>query len=91
MKPESIFDLASVTKVSATTVSIMKLYEQGKINLNKTLGDYLPWTKGTDKARFEDREIFCCTRQDSFLLLHFTEKQLIQLPALPIPAIYSDE
>ena len=31
MAPESIFDLASVTKVSATTVSIMKLYEEGKI------------------------------------------------------------
>ena len=44
------YDLASVTKVSATTVSIMKLYEEGKIDLNKTLGDYLPWVKGSDKA-----------------------------------------
>lgn len=47
---ESIYDLASVTKVSATTVSIMKLYEQGKLDLEKTLGDYLPVTVGTDKA-----------------------------------------
>ena len=44
------YDLASVTKVSATTVSIMKLYEEGKVDLNKTLGDYLPWVKGSDKA-----------------------------------------
>ena len=44
------YDLASVTKVSATTVSIMKLYEEGKIDLNNTLGDYLPWVKGSDKA-----------------------------------------
>ncbi|MEN9684968.1 MAG: hypothetical protein RLZZ28_754 [Bacteroidota bacterium] len=44
------YDLASVTKISATTVSIMKLYEEGKIDLNKTLGDYLPWVKGSDKA-----------------------------------------
>jgi beta-N-acetylhexosaminidase len=50
MKPESIFDLASVTKISATTISIMKLYDEGKIKLNKTLGDYLPAAKGTDKA-----------------------------------------
>lgn len=50
MTPESIFDLASVTKVSATTVSVMKLYEEGKLDLNKTLGDYLPWVKGTNKA-----------------------------------------
>ena len=47
---ETIYDLASVTKISATTVSVMKLYEQGKIDLSKTLGDYLPWTVGSDKA-----------------------------------------
>jgi len=50
MKTNTIFDLASVTKISATNVSIMKLYEEGKIGLNKTLGDYLPWVAGTDKA-----------------------------------------
>ncbi|MFY7899326.1 MAG: glycoside hydrolase family 3 N-terminal domain-containing protein [Chitinophagaceae bacterium] len=47
---DMVFDLASVTKISATTVGIMKLYEEGKVDLNKTLGDYLPWVKGTDKA-----------------------------------------
>jgi len=47
---ESIFDLASVTKISATTVAIMKLYESGRIKLDGTLGDYLPYLKGTDKA-----------------------------------------
>ena len=47
---DMVYDLASVTKVSATTVSIMKLYEEGKIDLNKTLGDYLTWVKGSDKA-----------------------------------------
>jgi beta-N-acetylhexosaminidase len=47
---ESIYDLASVTKISATTVAVMKLYEQGKLDLNKTLGDYLPWTVGSNKA-----------------------------------------
>ncbi|BAV10096.1 beta-glucosidase [Filimonas lacunae] len=46
---ETVYDLASVTKISATTVSIMQLYEQGKIDIHKTLGDYLPWVKGTDK------------------------------------------
>ncbi len=47
---DMLYDLASVTKVSATTVSMMKLYEQGKVDLQKTLGDYLPWVKGSDKA-----------------------------------------
>jgi beta-N-acetylhexosaminidase len=47
---ETVYDLASVTKISATTVSVMKLYEQGKLDITKTLGDYLPWTIGSDKA-----------------------------------------
>ncbi|MEI9944062.1 MAG: serine hydrolase [Chitinophagaceae bacterium] len=50
MTPESIFDLASVTKTSATTLAVMKLYEQGKLDIKKKLGDYLPWVKGTNKA-----------------------------------------
>lgn len=46
---ETIYDMASVTKIMATLLSVMKLYDEGKINLQKTLGDYLPWTKGTNK------------------------------------------
>jgi beta-N-acetylhexosaminidase len=50
---ESIYDLASVTKISATTVAVMKLYEEKKINLKKKLSDYLPWVRGTNKAGLE--------------------------------------
>ncbi len=52
-----VYDLASVTKVSATTVAIMKLYEEGKVDLTKTLGDYLPWVKGSDKAHLQLTDI----------------------------------
>jgi beta-N-acetylhexosaminidase len=54
---DMVYDLASVTKISATTVSVMKLYEQGKIDINKTLGDYLPWARGTDKAPLKLNDI----------------------------------
>jgi beta-glucosidase-like glycosyl hydrolase/CubicO group peptidase (beta-lactamase class C family) len=47
---ESVYDLASVTKISATTVSVMRLYEEGKLDIKKTLGDYLPWVRGSNKA-----------------------------------------
>lgn len=57
MSPESIFDLASVTKVSATTVAIMKLYDEGKVSLDGTLKDYLPWVKGSDKENLKIRDI----------------------------------
>lgn len=54
---ESIYDLASVTKISATTVALMKLYDEGRLDLDKTLGDYLPLTKGTDKAPLKIRDV----------------------------------
>ena len=38
---QSIYDIASITKVAATTLSIMKLYEQGLVDLKKPLKDYL--------------------------------------------------
>jgi beta-glucosidase-like glycosyl hydrolase/CubicO group peptidase (beta-lactamase class C family) len=45
IKPDGLYDLASVTKVAATTLAVMKLYEQKKINLDKTVGDYLTLPK----------------------------------------------
>jgi beta-glucosidase-like glycosyl hydrolase/CubicO group peptidase (beta-lactamase class C family) len=53
----SIYDLASVTKISATTIAVMKLYEDGKLDLNKTLGNYLPIAVGTNKEGLTIRDI----------------------------------
>jgi CubicO group peptidase (beta-lactamase class C family) len=47
--PETIYDLASVTKIMATTLSVMKLYDEGKLDLQQTLGFYLPSARGTNK------------------------------------------
>jgi beta-glucosidase-like glycosyl hydrolase/CubicO group peptidase (beta-lactamase class C family) len=46
----TMYDVASVTKVLSTTLAVMRLYEEKKLDLNGTIGDYLPWTRGTDKA-----------------------------------------
>lgn len=54
---QSVFDMASVTKICATNISVMKLYDEGKLSLDKTLGDYLPWVRGTNKARLKIRNI----------------------------------
>ena len=43
-----IFDLASVTKVIATTSAAMYLYERGKLNLDTTVVSYLPGFQGPD-------------------------------------------
>jgi len=42
MTVDTIFDLASLTKVVATTTSIMILVEQGKLRLSETIGKYIP-------------------------------------------------
>jgi uncharacterized protein YbbC (DUF1343 family)/CubicO group peptidase (beta-lactamase class C family) len=42
MTVDTIFDVASLTKVVATTTSIMILVEQGKLRLNDTIGKYIP-------------------------------------------------
>ena len=39
---DTIFDMASVTKVMATSCSIMMLVEEGKISLNDPLSKYIP-------------------------------------------------
>ncbi len=39
---ETVYDLASLTKVVATTTSIMILYDQGKLELDAPISRYLP-------------------------------------------------
>jgi beta-glucosidase-like glycosyl hydrolase/CubicO group peptidase (beta-lactamase class C family) len=53
----TIYDVASLSKVLATDLAVMHLYETGKLKLDKTIGDYLPWTKGTDKADLHIRDL----------------------------------
>jgi beta-glucosidase-like glycosyl hydrolase/CubicO group peptidase (beta-lactamase class C family) len=53
----TLYDLASVTKTAATTVSIMKLVDEGKIDINKPIGNYLPWVKGNPKENIKIKEL----------------------------------
>lgn len=46
---DHIYDVASITKVAATTISLMKLYDEGKISLTAPLRRYLPETDTCDK------------------------------------------
>jgi beta-N-acetylhexosaminidase len=45
----TIYDLASVTKVTASALALMKLSSEGKFDYKKRLGDYLPYLKGSNK------------------------------------------
>lgn len=46
MSLDTIFDLASLTKVVATTTSVMILIEQGKVRLNDPAVQFIPEMKG---------------------------------------------
>ena len=50
VKPTDLYDLASVTKISTALPSLMKLYDEGKFDLNSTLADHLPSFRRSNKA-----------------------------------------
>lgn len=56
-KITDIFDIASVTKISATTMEVMQLVEQGKLALDSTVGTYLVQARNTNKNTIKVREL----------------------------------
>ncbi len=57
LQTDDVFDLASVTKVAATTLCVMKLYDEGRISPENFLGDFLPELKGTNKEKLTIQEV----------------------------------
>jgi len=53
---ESIYDLASVTKILGGLPMIMKAEEEGKFNLDSPLGDLMPVLKGSNKDTITVKE-----------------------------------
>ncbi|MFK8162495.1 MAG: serine hydrolase domain-containing protein [Lewinella sp.] len=51
--PADLYDLASITKAAATTLAVMKLYEEGKISLDAQVRDYLPELKRKMIGRYK--------------------------------------
>jgi beta-N-acetylhexosaminidase len=59
-----VYDVASLTKILATTLAIMKLYEDGRLELTDELGKYFPYLKGTTKENIKLIDIL--THQSGF-------------------------
>lgn len=55
--PTDVYDLASLTKTTATLLAVMKLYDKGRINLTDKASRYLPFLQNTDKAQITLREL----------------------------------
>jgi CubicO group peptidase (beta-lactamase class C family) len=57
-RPDDLYDLASVTKILGPLPAIMKLVEEGKLDLDAPFSDYwTPWRHRKDKKQLTLREI----------------------------------
>ena len=57
VQDNNLYDMASVTKTTATLPIIMKLYEEGKLSLDGKLSTYLPALKSTNKANLLVKDV----------------------------------
>jgi uncharacterized protein YbbC (DUF1343 family)/CubicO group peptidase (beta-lactamase class C family) len=57
MTLDTVFDCASLTKVVATTSSLMKLFQEGRFRLNDKITDYIPEFQG-GKSDITLRQLF---------------------------------
>ncbi len=57
VKNSDLYDLASLTKIIATTSAIMRLKDEGKLDIDSPLGIYLPITLRTNKENLKIREV----------------------------------
>ncbi|MDE3067829.1 MAG: beta-lactamase family protein [Verrucomicrobiota bacterium] len=61
MIQDTVFDLASLTKVVATTPAIMLLVQRGLVNLEAPVRTYIPEFRGGDRDRVTVRELLTHT------------------------------
>ena len=69
-------------------MAVMKLYDEGKLDIQKTLGDYLPWVRGTNKDSLKIWDVFASGRIKSFIPFYKETIDSIQ-GGIPLSSIYS--
>ncbi|EJX02121.1 glycoside hydrolase family beta-glycosidase [gut metagenome] len=57
VRSTDVYDLASLTKVTATLLAVMKLYDKGMVNLTDHVSKYLSYLRNTDKKQITVREL----------------------------------
>ncbi|MBK7944812.1 MAG: serine hydrolase [Flavobacteriales bacterium] len=59
VRTDDLYDFASITKVASTTLALMKLVDEGQVDMDKPLGHYLTEIEGehTAHARMSLRDI----------------------------------
>ena len=57
VRNDDLYDLASMTKLLASTPALLRLQGQGKFSPDSALGNYLPFLRGTNKAGLNMRDV----------------------------------
>ena len=87
----SVYDIASITKIAATTLSVMKLQEEGKINVEENISKYLEELACTNKEYLLIRDIMS-HRAGLRSWIPFYEGTMIKVnnKRIPSPEFYSN-
>lgn len=56
VKNTTVYDVASITKIAATTIAVMNLRDKNIIDIDNPLSDYVPFLKNTNKKNIILRE-----------------------------------
>lgn len=73
--PSDIYDLASVTKTTAATLALMKLYDDGLFDPEQTLGHYFPDIAKGKKKKMVMREVLAHQAQLRAWIPYYKESQ----------------
>lgn len=68
-KTSDIYDLASITKIGATTMAAMKLYDDEKLDMDAEIGTYLADVKNSNKGGISVKDVML--HQAGFVNLDF--------------------
>ena len=57
VKHTDLYDIASITKIAATTISLMNLQDKGLFDIDEKLSEYLPYLKNSNKVEIVIRDL----------------------------------
>ena len=89
VKNTDIYDLASVTKIAASTISMMKLYENGEVNIHSAASQYIPILKGTNKENITIHDMMAHRAQLKPWIPFF--EATVSKRKKPLPKYYSSK
>lgn len=85
----NMYDVASITKIAATTLSVMQLVDDGKVNVGNNLGSYYKAVASTDKANMTIKDMMAHTAGLAAWIPYY--KNTLTDKNKPNPEIYHTE